>query len=128
MNTKTKYKSCIDTFFNGLYAFTILVFMLFLLICYFKIVFVPVDVEEGVGNSHPSHALHNSTGGGAESGGGGGEVEGEKSVLQAKLTNLAIQIGYGGMAVSLVTVIILSIRFSVDEFIYKVTLRQAVTF
>ena len=42
--------------------------------------------------------------------------EEEKSVLQAKLTNLAIQIGYGGMAVSLVTVLILSIKFSVDEF------------
>ena len=47
----------------------------------------------------------------------GGECgEEEKSVLQAKLTNLAIQIGYGGMAVSLITVIILSIQFSVDEF------------
>ncbi|XP_023334000.1 plasma membrane calcium-transporting ATPase 1 isoform X2 [Eurytemora carolleeae] len=71
-----------------------------------------IDIEEGVGNSHPSHAAESG-------GGGGGEVEGEKSVLQAKLTNLAIQIGYGGMAVSLVTVIILSIRFSVDEFVYK---------
>ena len=39
---------------------------------------------------------------------------------QAKLTNLAIQIGYGGMAISLVTVIILSIRFSVDKFYYEV--------
>ena len=77
-----------------------------------------VDIEEGVGNSHPSHALPNSTGGGhgdeAEP-----QLEGEKSVLQAKLTNLAIQIGYGGMAVSLVTVIILSIRFSIDEFFNK---------
>jgi len=77
-----------------------------------------LDIEEGVGNSHPSHALPNSTGGGhgdeAEP-----QLEGEKSVLQAKLTNLAIQIGYGGMAVSLVTVIILSIRFSIDEFFNK---------
>ena len=83
-----------------------------------------------MGNSHlPSHGhLANSTavaepdeasedGGGAH---GAPEMEGEKSVLQAKLTNLAIQIGYGGMAVSLVTVIILSIRFSIDEFYYKV--------
>ena len=46
----------------------------------------------------------------------------EKSVLQAKLTNLAIQIGYGGMAVSLLTVIILSVRFSVEEFYYKVSI------
>ena len=40
-----------------------------------------VDIEEGVGNSHPSHALPNSTGGGhgdeAEP-----QLEGEKSVLQ----------------------------------------------
>ncbi len=42
--------------------------------------------------------------------------EGEKSVLQAKLTNLAIQIGYAGMAVSILTVIILCIRFSIKTF------------
>jgi len=79
-----------------------------------------VDVEEGMGNSHaPSHSLPNATGKEMEAEDemeAGGEEEGEKSVLQAKLTNLAIQIGYGGMAVSLVTVIILSIRFSVDQF------------
>jgi len=81
-----------------------------------------VDVEEGVGNAHPNHTLPNSTPGkggvpdsperevGLECG------DEEKSVLQAKLTNLAIQIGYGGMAVSLITVIILSVQFSVDEF------------
>ena len=81
---------------------------------------VLVDLEEGVGNSHPSHALPNSTVGGEHAEGGGGDQEGEKSVLQAKLTNLAIQIGYGGMAVSLVTVVILSIRFSVDQFLTQV--------
>ena len=43
--------------------------------------------------------------------------EGEKSVLQAKLTNLAIQIGYAGMAVSLLTVVILCIRFSIKTFV-----------
>ena len=53
----------------------------------------------------------------------GGECgDEEKSVLQAKLTNLAIQIGYGGMAVSLLTVIILSVRFSVEEFYYNVSI------
>jgi len=81
------------------------------------------NVEEGVGNSHASHTLPNSSGATAlteESGLEGGVAgEEEKSVLQAKLTNLAIQIGYGGMAVSLVTVIILSIRFSIDEFFIK---------
>jgi len=81
------------------------------------------DVEEGVGNAHPNHTLANSTIGKQDddddddkSVGGGDE---EKSVLQAKLTNLAIQIGYGGMAVSLATVVILSISFSIDEFYYK---------
>ena len=77
-----------------------------------------------MGNSHaPSHSLPNATGKEMEAEDemeAGGEEEGEKSVLQAKLTNLAIQIGYGGMAVSLVTVIILSIRFSVDQFWTKV--------
>merc|ERR1719270_1847553 len=80
-----------------------------------------VDVEEGVGNALPNHSLPYSTPGkaGLESPTADsppGMEEEEKSVLQAKLTNLAIQIGYGGMAVSLVTVLILSIKFSVDEF------------
>ena len=44
---------------------------------------------------------------------------GEKSVLQAKLTNLAIQIGYAGMAVSLITVAILCIKFSVITFHFQ---------
>ena len=43
--------------------------------------------------------------------------EGEKSVLQAKLTNLAIQIGYAGMAVSLLTVVILCIKYSIKNFV-----------
>jgi len=60
---------------------------------------------------------------------GGGEVEGEepppqederprveKSVLQGKLTKLAIQIGYGGSAIAILTVIILMLRFSIEEF------------
>ena len=85
-------------------------------------VIVSVDVEEGVGNAHANHTLPNSTHA-AESpckDEAGGDDDEEKSVLQAKLTNLAIQIGYGGMAVSLVTVIILSVKFSVDEFYYEV--------
>ena len=74
-----------------------------------------------MGNALPNHSLPNSTPGkaGLESPTADsppGMEEEEKSVLQAKLTNLAIQIGYGGMAVSLVTVLILSIKFSVDEF------------
>ena len=45
--------------------------------------------------------------------------DGEKSVLQAKLTNLAIQIGYAGMAVSLITVAILCIKFSIKTFHFE---------
>lgn len=39
-----------------------------------------------------------------------------KSVLQAKLTKLAIQIGYGGAAVSLLVVVVLVIRFCVENY------------
>ena len=42
----------------------------------------------------------------------------DKSVLQAKLTNLAIQIGYAGMAVSVLTVAILIVQFSVKTYYY----------
>jgi len=87
------------------------------------------DLEEGVGNAHPNHALANSssqTKDGKSSppqsehgGGDGGGDDEDKSVLQAKLTNLAINIGYGGMAISFVTVMILFIRFSIDEFYYR---------
>ena len=73
-----------------------------------------------MGNSHPSHALPNSSGSPPSEAAEAPDMDEEKSVLQAKLTNLAIQIGYGGMAVSLVTVLILSIRFSIDEFFFKV--------
>ena len=55
----------------------------------------------------------------AASGGGGGDGGGDKSVLQVKLTNLAIQIGYAGMAVSLITVIILCVQFSIRTFVQE---------
>ncbi|XP_063542836.1 plasma membrane calcium-transporting ATPase 3 isoform X7 [Cydia strobilella] len=41
----------------------------------------------------------------------------EKSVLQAKLTKLAIQIGYAGSTIAVLTVIILVIQFSVTTFV-----------
>ena len=51
-----------------------------------------------------------------------GEEEGRKrSILQAKLTNLAVQIGYVGMTVALATVIVLAIEFSVYEFYLAVS-------
>ena len=90
------------------------------------------DVESGIGNSHGGGRIGNATGGGgapespleelAASGGGGDGGDGgggDKSVLQAKLTNLAIQIGYAGMAVSLITVIILCVQFSVKTFVQE---------
>jgi len=40
----------------------------------------------------------------------------DKSVLQAKLTTLAVQIGYGGFVVSLITVIVLIVIFLVNVF------------
>ena len=84
-------------------------------------------MESGIGNSHGGRIGNATSGGGgapdspleelAGGGGGGGGDGGEKSVLQAKLTNLAIQIGYAGMAVSLITVIILCVRFSITTFV-----------
>ncbi|XP_054910604.1 plasma membrane calcium-transporting ATPase 1a isoform X4 [Poeciliopsis prolifica] len=43
----------------------------------------------------------------------------EKSVLQGKLTKLAVQIGKGGLLMSAVTVIILVVLFLVDTFWYQ---------
>lgn len=43
----------------------------------------------------------------------------EKSVLQAKLTKLAIQIGYAGSTIAVLTVIILVIQFCVTTFVVK---------
>nr|AML22898.1 plasma membrane calcium ATPase [Tridacna squamosa] len=40
----------------------------------------------------------------------------EKSVLQAKLTKLAIQIGYGGTAIAVLTVLILIVKFCILKF------------
>lgn len=41
----------------------------------------------------------------------------EKSVLQAKLTKLAIQIGYAGSTIAVLTVVILIIQFCVEKFV-----------
>lgn len=40
----------------------------------------------------------------------------EQSVLQAKLTKLAIQIGYAGMTIAICTVIVLIVRFCIKEY------------
>ncbi|KAK9890130.1 hypothetical protein WA026_008939 [Henosepilachna vigintioctopunctata] len=43
----------------------------------------------------------------------------EKSVLQAKLTKLAIQIGYAGSTIAVLTVIILMVHFCVTKFVLE---------
>ncbi|GAB1599825.1 plasma membrane calcium-transporting ATPase 2 isoform X8 [Argonauta hians] len=43
----------------------------------------------------------------------------EKSVLQSKLTRLAIQIGYAGTAIAVLTVVILVMKFCIHEFAVK---------
>lgn len=43
----------------------------------------------------------------------------EKSVLQAKLTKLAIQIGYAGSTIAVLTVLILIVQFCIDTFVMK---------
>ncbi|KAK0168934.1 hypothetical protein PV327_002690 [Microctonus hyperodae] len=86
------------------------------------------EASEITGNSHvTSGASVKHDSGGAENhqapanGGGssGHENKKEKSVLQAKLTKLAIQIGYAGSTIAVITVIILVIRFSVSTFVIQ---------
>lgn len=47
------------------------------------------------------------------------EKSNEKSVLQAKLTKLAIQIGYAGTAIAVLTVVVMFVRFSVETYAIK---------
>ncbi|EDS45747.1 plasma membrane calcium-transporting ATPase 2 [Culex quinquefasciatus] len=54
---------------------------------------------------------------GKAAGGHGGAKE--KSVLQAKLTKLAIQIGYAGSTIAVLTVIILIIQFCIQTFVIE---------
>jgi Ca2+ transporting ATPase len=55
---------------------------------------------------------------GGEGDTGGFKVK-ERSILQAKLTKLAIQIGYAGMTIAILTVLVLLLRFSIEEFIQR---------
>lgn len=86
--------------------------------------------EDGdvTGNSHAlskQHSVdggenhHDGSGGGSkpEHHEGGGKKE--KSVLQAKLTKLAIQIGYAGSTIAVLTVIILVVQFCVTKFYFE---------
>ncbi|XP_076757175.1 plasma membrane calcium-transporting ATPase 3 isoform X5 [Xylocopa sonorina] len=75
------------------------------------------EAVEITGNSHVSSGKHE---GGenhhAASHGQAAEGKKEKSVLQAKLTKLAIQIGYAGSTIAVLTVFILVIQFCVKTF------------
>ncbi|XP_078040633.1 plasma membrane calcium-transporting ATPase 3 isoform X6 [Augochlora pura] len=79
------------------------------------------EAGEITGNSHVSSGAKAEAGEGhaVSSGGGGGEGKKEKSVLQAKLTKLAIQIGYAGSTIAALTVLILVIQFCVTTFVIE---------
>ncbi|XP_071134662.1 plasma membrane calcium-transporting ATPase 2-like isoform X3 [Mytilus edulis] len=79
-----------------------------------------INPEVPTGNSHNSNntnAVNNKVGNGEpKKPAPQASARKEKSVLQAKLTRLAIQIGYGGTAIAVATVLILIIKFCVKEF------------
>ncbi|CAL4064879.1 unnamed protein product [Meganyctiphanes norvegica] len=68
---------------------------------------------DGVNNKHEKVEDEEEDSGVAPSSGG------EKSVLQAKLTKLAIQIGYAGSFIAIFTVVILIIRFCIKTFVIE---------
>ncbi|XP_012275642.1 plasma membrane calcium-transporting ATPase 2 isoform X2 [Orussus abietinus] len=79
------------------------------------------EAAEITGNSHAAGGGKHEGGENhhAPSGGGGGEGKKDKSVLQAKLTKLAIQIGYAGSTIAVLTVVILVIQFCVTTFVIQ---------
>lgn len=85
------------------------------------------EEEAGMtGNSHMHAAVDGNHAAKADqnhAGGGTAKEEPqkgkEKSVLQAKLTKLAIQIGYAGSTVAFVTVVILVIQFCMKTFVIE---------
>jgi len=79
--------------------------------------------ENSAGNNHDATELQEvvpkDAAAAAEDDDSGGFKVKERSILQAKLTKLAIQIGYAGMTIAILTVIVLLVRFSVEEFLQK---------
>lgn len=74
----------------------------------------PPSVEQIKSESDGNHVQQSSSGGGGET-----SHKKEKSVLQAKLTKLAIQIGYAGSTIAVLTVLILVVQFCIDTFVIK---------
>ncbi|CAG5132882.1 unnamed protein product, partial [Candidula unifasciata] len=77
-------------------------------------------------NAHPDVAKNQTVGKTENPAGNTEEVEHkvkssrkEKSVLQSKLTRLAIQIGYAGTAIAVLTVVILIVQFCIQEFVIR---------
>lgn len=84
----------------------------------------PPQIKEINAENHVDNGPSGGDSGGGGGGGGGTAPEGgshkkEKSVLQAKLTKLAIQIGYAGSTIAVLTVIILVIQFCVTKFVME---------
>nr|CAD7430369.1 unnamed protein product [Timema monikensis] len=71
---------------------------------------VPATISDGAPNKH-EEALDHKPSPPPET------HKKEKSVLQAKLTKLAIQIGYAGSTIAMLTVVILVIQFCVKTFV-----------
>ncbi|XP_065219563.1 plasma membrane calcium-transporting ATPase 2 isoform X4 [Planococcus citri] len=92
---------------------------------------LPGDEEAALGNSHPRSAAPKPVDGtnrapvvdGSAPAPSSERTEEperkEKSVLQAKLTKLAIQIGYAGSTIAVLTVIILVVHYCVENFVIK---------
>ncbi|CAF3879115.1 unnamed protein product [Adineta steineri] len=83
----------------------------------------PSSAADATGNNHDGTELQEVVANDAEEAGadddsGGFKVK-ERSILQAKLTKLAIQIGYAGMTIAILTVLVLLVRFSIEEFIQR---------
>lgn len=74
--------------------------------------------KEANNDSAENHVDGNATGT-AESAPPSAPHKKEKSVLQAKLTKLAIQIGYAGSTIAVLTVLILVIQFCVTKFVIQ---------
>lgn len=75
------------------------------------------DVEAFHGQYREKEAPAERSGSPAPEESSGGSHKKEKSVLQAKLTKLAIQIGYAGSTIAVLTVAILVIQFCVRTFV-----------
>lgn len=79
----------------------------------------PVHIKEANNDSVENHVDGNAGGETTESAPPPSAHKKEKSVLQAKLTKLAIQIGYAGSTIAVLTVIILVIQFCVTKFVIQ---------